>query len=93
MAGTAVTPRKLECFFFFTEFCWIHQLLLQTMSNKLIETTATHCQRFLQIWHHSIMRGLDLGTDYTDSLSIIASVPCLIMVPVHLVVVGYSYSF
>ena len=37
-------------------FCWIHQLLLQTMSNKLIETTATHCQCFLQIWHHSVKK-------------------------------------
>ena len=34
----------------YTEFCWTHQLLLQTMSNKVIETTATHCQYFLQNW-------------------------------------------
>ena len=54
MAGTEVTPQKFECFV--TEFCWIHQLLLQTMSNKLIETTAKHCRHCLQIWHHSVKK-------------------------------------
>ena len=26
------------------------------MSNKLIQTTATRCQRFLQIYHHSVKK-------------------------------------
>ena len=35
---------------------FIHELLLRTMSSKLIQTTATHCQCFLQIWHHSVKK-------------------------------------
>ena len=38
---------------YLTEYCWIHLLLLQTMSNKLIQTTVKHSQHFLQISHRN----------------------------------------
>ena len=48
-----------------TEFCWIHQLLLQTLSNKLIWTTVIHSQQFLVIWyrndHHSVWKHSNFG--------------------------------